>query len=131
MIRKSPAKKNKTVEFNEQVTIADDSSQSEPSKHVSAEPLPPTHQQAPVPAATEPMTAQPVVKEAPAPIVKQQQQQVPAEAEKTADQLIREELGETSEISGMLSTSFVWKFIFIEKSLMFSILYIVNFLIPF
>ena len=117
MIRKSPAKKNKTVEFNEQVTIADDSSRSEPSRHVSAEPLPPTHQQAPVPAATEPMTAQPVVKDAPAPIVKQQQQQqAPAEAEKTADQLIREELGETSEISGMLSTSFVLKSIIIEKN---------------
>ena len=113
MIRKSPAKKNKTVEFNEQVTIADDSSQSEPSRHVSAEPLPPTHQQAPVPAVTEPMTAQPIVKEAPAPIVKQQQ--APVEEEKTADQLIREELGETSEISGMLSTSFVLKSIIIEK----------------
>ena len=123
MIRKSPAKKNKTVEFNEQVTIADDSSQSEPSRHVSAEPLPPTHQQAPVPAVTEPMTAQPIVREAPAPIVKQQQQQVPAEVEKTADQLIREELGETSEISGMLSTSFCLEFYFYRKE--FNVLHII------
>lgn len=91
MIRKSPAKKNKTVEFNEQVTIADDSMRSEPARHVSLEPVPPTHQQAPVP-------AQPAMREAPAPIVKHKQ--APVEKEKTADQLIREELGESSEISG-------------------------------
>lgn len=98
VIRKSPAKKNKTVEFNEHVAVSDDQTRSEPAQQVSL--APPTSQYTPPPVIQQTPAPQVAVSAPPvaAPVV--QTPQRAAEPEKTADQLIREELGETSEISG-------------------------------